>query len=466
MSLHYKKQLRPLAAALSIILLTTSGTALAGGFQLFEQNAVGVGNFDAGAAAEASDASIGWYNPAGLVRLQHQQFVLGSDAINAGIRFSGNVVNNVNAVLPIIGEVTLPASNEYGHAEGGGFIPVPFFHYALPIGDRFVFGFSSVAPFGLVTNYDDESVLRYSATKSSITAVDLTPSLAVKLTDKFSAGAGIDFVRINAEFNQMVGLGEVGPALDFPEDTDSESINKAADWALGWHAGLMYQFSPTTRVGLAYHSKLNVSASGYSKLKGPLASLATDGASDSIVSNDLQADVELPALTTLSIYHDVNDRWAVMGSVNYTQWKVFDNLPLQNAAAIQQAAGLIPGFDPAIINVNVPQHFHNTWRVAGGINFKQTDWWMWRAGLGFDQDPTNDTDRNVRLPDADRFNVALGAHFQPIPQLGFDAGWTHVFLADGVIDNLQAVGDQVTYVNGHTDSNGDIFGLQLVWTIT
>jgi long-chain fatty acid transport protein len=275
-------------------------------------------------------------------------------------------------------------------------------------------------------------------------------------------GAGLDFQHIDAQFNQDVGLGDLSlPGL--PDDTDTQSMNDASDWAWGWHAGILYQFTPSTRVGLAYHSKVNVNADGTSTLKGPLSTIATGGASDKIVSNDLTSQVTLPAFTTLSIYHDINDRWAVMGSVNYTQWNVFGNIPLDNAAAIAQA-GL--SFVPATTDVDVPQNFHNTWRVATGVNYRASEKWLLRAGAGVDEDPTNNTDRNVRLPDATRYNVAIGAHYQANKRIGIDAGWTHLFVPDAIINQGQAVAQQYTYVNGTSENSGNIIGAQLTWNIT
>lgn len=464
-------KIKTLSIALSIAFLGISSTAFASGFQLFEQNGAGVGNFDAGGAAEAADASTAWYNPAGLVMLDQQQLVISADAIDAGIEFTGNVQNYVLFNTPTGQQVPLQGSNEYGSAQGGGLSLIPSFHYAIPLSDRVVAALSLVVPFGLESSYDDDSVVRYSATDSRIADIDLTPSIGVKITNKFSVGAGLDFQHIDAELDQVVGLGDVGPIAGLPENTDTLSENDASDWSLGWHAGVLYQFTPATRVGLAYHSKTSFDLNGTSTFEGPLATVATGGVSDEIKSNNATTQITLPATTSLSIYHDVNARWAVMGTINYTDWSVFNDIPLQNLAAAQQAttAELLSGspvFVPTTsLEANVPQNFHNTWRLATGVNFRMTDYWMWRLGFGIDQDPTTAQDRNVRLPDADRYNVAVGAHYQATKKMGFDAGWTHLFIADGIINSGQTVGQQFTYVNGTSDNTANIYGLQMTWNI-
>lgn len=70
------KPLKSLVNAAVLSILATSA-AHSAGFSLYtESNGASTGNFGAGVAAEASDASIGWYNPAGLVLIKNQQAVL------------------------------------------------------------------------------------------------------------------------------------------------------------------------------------------------------------------------------------------------------------------------------------------------------------------------------------------------------------------------------------------------------
>ncbi|HAT8971145.1 TPA: transporter, partial [Legionella pneumophila subsp. pneumophila] len=69
------KPLRTLVSTAVLGVLAT-GTLNAGGFSLYTEGAgYTIGNFAAGVAAEAADASTGWYNPAGLVLIRDQQAV-------------------------------------------------------------------------------------------------------------------------------------------------------------------------------------------------------------------------------------------------------------------------------------------------------------------------------------------------------------------------------------------------------
>ncbi|VEB34747.1 long-chain fatty acid transporter [Legionella sainthelensi] len=69
------KPLRTLVSSAVIGVLAT-GVTHAAGFSLYGESAgYTTGNYAAGAAAEAADASTGWYNPAGLALLREQQMV-------------------------------------------------------------------------------------------------------------------------------------------------------------------------------------------------------------------------------------------------------------------------------------------------------------------------------------------------------------------------------------------------------
>lgn len=440
-----KKQLKTrqlffLMSTMGVMSLTTQ--AWASGYQLWEQDGASIGNYHAGRAAEGSDASIGYYNPAGLVLIKNQQLVIGADPILTSFKFDGTVAANT------LGNIPLPAKTQ-----GGAFNLVPDAHYAAPLTDNLVFGLSLVAPFGLKTDYGIDTPLRYASTKTSLYVVDLSPSLGFAINDKFSVGAGLDAEHAKASF------GVVGTALTPRLDTDSTS--EASSNALGFHAGILYQFSSQTRIGLNYQSKVtHHMKDGDSDFSGPLANNLMGGTQS---SDDFKTDVILPAMTTLSAFHNFNPRWDLMGTVAYTQWGTIDNFVLENVAGVQYHHASND------ITVVIPQNYRNTWNLSVGGNYHLNPQWLFRAGLGYDETPTNDHDRNTQLPDQDRIALALGGHYQATKCLGFDLGWTHYFVlhnAEASINNTQTVGDQVTTTTGDVKDSADVFGLQMKWDIT
>lgn len=422
-------------------MLGISSQAMASAFQLWEQDGASVGSYHAGYAALANDASIAFYNPAGIIRIKNQQAVFAGVLIASDFKYVGNI--RVNTIMG-----NAPRSVT---AQGGQTSFVPALHYVAPINEWVGFGFSIDVPFGLATNYGPNTILRYAATKTSINAIDFSPSLGIKVTDKASVGFGLDVQRVFAEFDLVGGLG-AGTSLD------TTSTNKANDTAYGYHLGAMYQFTSDTRAGISYHSQVVHHLSGSSYFEGPLAS---DFGIPTVMSSRATTKVTLPAYTALSGYHKVLPNVAVMGTVIYTQWNTFRELTLNG----------ISGRTPTLarstnITVTIPQFYRNTWNLSLGSEYYLTDRVTLRGAIGYDETPVRNRYRNVQLPDNDRYVVAIGGHYQVSKAVGLDLGWTHFLINQSrVTPPTLVVGGQRTTTSGQASGGADVYSGQVTWDI-
>lgn len=421
---------------LFLLVASVSPHLFAAAFQLWGLDAASIGNYHAERAAITEDASTSYYNPAGLVQIKNQQFVGGIAPTATDIRFRGTeAVNTLASPGP-----------KAVSAQGGSFKLLPFGHYAAPISDRVVFGLSLAEPFGFKTNYGNSTPLRYTSTLNTLDVYDLSPSLGIVATDKLSLGLGLDFQRLTGEFDYATtAVGAAGDTL---------STNTGNDWGYGYHLGALYQFTPSTRVGLSYHSQVVHQLSGTSKFIGSLT-----GASGSQYSS-LKARITLPPTTTFSAFHTINSSWDVMGSVSYTQWSVSNNMMLKNVGGIKGGA--------LTNNLRIPliRGYSNSWNYSVGANYHINDKMMLRTGVGYDKTPSDNSYRNVQLPDSNLVAVALGGHIQATDTLGCDIGWTHVFAMNTRVNNVsQVAGDQIATTNGSVQQNSDVYGLQVKWDI-
>jgi len=75
-----------------ILLLSASipNLSQASGFALIEMSASGQGNAFAGAAAHANDASTVFFNPAGMMKLEHDQLSVAGHFISPNASFANN----------------------------------------------------------------------------------------------------------------------------------------------------------------------------------------------------------------------------------------------------------------------------------------------------------------------------------------------------------------------------------------
>lgn len=419
--------------ALSLSLLSISASSFASGFQLFEYNAIEMGRYGAGGAAIAEDASSTFSNPAGLTRLEHPNFVFSAVGIWPKSDFKGTACGGV-------GCVGVPTSKD-----GGQDAVVPATHFAMPYNDWFFFGIGITAPFGLATDYGKGTPLRYSATKSEISVININPVFAAKISDHFSIGAGINIQHMRTVLNSIVNF---APAL-LPDATID---NDGDDWSTGFNAGALFELNDNTRAGISFQSQIVHHLSGTSELAGGLFPP---------LKSNLKAKVALPPTTMLSAYHAFNQAWALMGSLVYTKWDTIKQVNLKNHAIPTFTLTPLPVLGNRTGTITLPQNYNNTWRGSAAVDYNVNSRWTVRAGAGFDNSPVRTADRTIRLADNDRAAIAFGASYHPRNNLRLDAGYTHIFIKDGTIRQVRTVSNSV----GKSDNRADLFGVQLTWDI-
>lgn len=428
----------------SLSLLTAaSSQVLAAGYKMEFQSASVLA--DAGEAAVVEDAGTNWYNSAGLIMLPHQLVGSAIDLMTrskfTGSVFAPNAVGGTNFF-------------DQGSANSYHSHLLPAIHYALPIKDRYAFGLSVVPAWGLAEDYGRSSLVRYALTRVYTKSIDVAPSIAVKINDKWSLGAGPDFnyLTISERFNANTTSGIFGTT------GDSVSSVSATDWSTGWHAGALFRPNECTRFGLNYRSKIVMHLTGFSSIANfPAAGLPE--------TNNFTFHWVLPPITTLSAYRDLNSRWAVMGTISYDQWATLRNYNIQNYRTV--------GAGPAFISIPVTlyQGFRNTFDFGVGLHYKLNEKWLFRGNLKYEPTPTGDQYRDVSFPDADKLGVQIGSRYQFNKKLALDLIYGHVFTKDVPIRPTPAVnaltGVPITGVvlNGHSSTSIDLVGAQLVWNI-
>ncbi len=459
-----------IGAAFSAII--ASQVSFAGSFSLYtESRGAAVGNYAAGIAAEAADASTGWYNPAGLSLLHTSQVVFGgigvfpNSEVTGSSRFTTTGLSDYN--------------QNFTSLSGGESALVPSFHYAKPLSEKLTFGLSVLVPFGLSTQWSASGPVRYQATDSELFTVNLSPEIGARISQHMAVGLGVDVQYAKVKFNQVLGSPTYLQALNeagIPISTryfDSLSNNRGDSVALGFHAGILALFNQDhTRIGLNYQSEMEHKFHGTSSLTGVLASPDLNIADpDSIASANANAvyrngnlssnEIKLPSITTLSGYHDINERLALLASVVYTNWHSFQSIRLDNVAAY------VPGIGQTNVNSASVSNYHDTWRFAAGANYKVNEQWMVRVGGGYDQTPTNDQDRDIRIADSNRWALSIGTHYQVRPTIGVDVGYTHLFSTGDVpISVTKDAGVESTYtVDARASGYADLVGAQFTWTL-
>ncbi|MCH9755692.1 MAG: outer membrane protein transport protein [Gammaproteobacteria bacterium] len=438
-----------------------NNTVMAGGFSLYTEGSVSeLGVFAAGSAAQVPDASIGWYNPAGLVLIPEDEIVFSGVGVLPNTTLTGTSTYRTDDLPPYI--------QSFDTLNGGRNAVVPALHLAHPLGERAVAGLSIVSPYGLSTNWGNDSPLRYAGTLTELLTVLVSPEIGGFLTDNLALGVGLDLEWARVTFNAIAGspaglqhLQSEGVPVT-PTFLDSRSENTGNSFGIGFHAGVLALFNDEhTRIGLNFQSAVGHQFEGTSTLSGRLADEALENTAavyqlDTLSSNDIR----LPNITTLSIYQDMTENWVLLGSAVYTGWSVFKTTQLDNVAGFDTDTSL-----QAPITVLTEQHYRNAWRFALGTLYSFNERWTFRFGGGYDQTPTVNAERDARLPDVDRWAVATGLHYQPRPTIGFDLAYVYLWGAGRAPVHKTQVFNALSNVtvDAWGSNHAQLAGFQAVW---
>lgn len=426
----------------SLVLCCLSSQVFASGFQLLEQSVSLLGTAFSGTAALAEDASTGYYNPAGLTRIVDSQVVLGNIVIQ------GDFYLEASAATSSLGN---PLGS--GDSHPGRVVSVPNFHLAKRIDDRWVFGVNVTTPFGLSTKYGEDSIARYLATNSEIFTIDLSPSMAYQILPCLSLGFGVDAQYAQATLSVRVGAGN--PALD------GYQRNHANGWGYGYHFGILWEPFESTRVGLNYRSLIN---------------LHTDGNSENLIAQPIgyvlakvRSDITLPETATLSIYQELLPCLALTGDIAWTNWSRFHTLRLRYNRPLNIPNPLNPSIPVIAPDTDTWEHFKDTRRVALGLIYLPQERWILRAGLAFDESPVRNDFRTARLPDSNRYWLALGGAYCVNEALRVDLGYAHIFFKDrGIDEHAPFIAQTETPVSlatmqGQYKSSANLVGIQICY---
>lgn len=419
---------------------STANSALASGFAIIEQSVPGLGNAFAGSAATAEDASTIFFNPAGLTYLPGNSFSGAVYSIAPTIRFT-NRGSSLATGAPLIGG---------DGGEAGNNALVPNLYAAWSLSDRIKVGLGIGSPFALATEYDRDWVGRYQGVKSKLTTININPAIAARLTDTLSIGAGVNLQYAKAELTNAIDFGLIGRSVGLPtlpQSADGFIEVEGDDWSWGYNLGVLYAPSSNTRIGLAYRSPVthNLKGDADFSVPTPLAGLTRTGR---FTDSDASAKLKLPDTLSLSAYQKLSPKVAIVGDITWTNWSRFKELRVE--------------FDnPAQPDAVQPENWRDTYRFSLGVTYAVNDALTLRAGVAYDQSPVKEEFRTVRVPDANRTWLAIGASYRPSDSLKIDIGYAHILTDRASIDQSNLTEGRV---KGRYDNHVDVVGVQVNWS--
>ena len=444
-------------------LLVASG-ANAAAFQLAEVSTSGLGRAYAGEAAIADNAAVVATNPALMSLFKTNQFSVGGVYVDSKINMSGDV----NVTSPL-------AMNQHnpkgllasGSASHRSIVPgslVPNMYFVAPINEKFALGGGMNVNFGLKSEYDNKYNGGVFGGTTDLTALNLNLSGSYRVTEGFSAGLGLNAIYAQAKIERRAGIisdavSRVGTAIDMglinippkyapdvvalrhsitSKDKILTQLQDKAAWAFAWNAGVMYQFNENHRIGLAYHSKVDIDFTDRTATSLQARRIGQEGG----------LKLNLPDYLEFSGFHQLTEKFAMHYSYKYSHWSRLKNLYASYHADGKEA-------------FHKKMYYRNSSRVALGGTYNVDDKLTLRAGIAYDQAAATEH-ASAAIPDTNRMWYSLGATYKFTPNLSVDLGYAYLKGKKVKFTEKQTVAGLATVTANYTSkASANLYGLNL-----
>ena len=427
--------LRTASAIIALSCGFAASEAGAASFQLREPGgAIDQGASFAGDVARSGDASVIFANPAGMAHIKGYQVSTNLSLILP----SAQMTSSSGTRTGVLGGSAISGSTT---GEAGRSALLPSFFAVVPIGDDWRVGVAVTNPWGLATNYPENTVQRYHGLSSKLATYNFEPAVSYKVNPSLAIGGGVQIQYITARLTNAVDYGAVGTAAGVgritggPGAADGKAMLSANDLAVSFHLGLQYDIMPGTRLGFAYRGQVDHTLKGKGTFEGVPPVLA-----GAFREAQASTSVTLPDVISVGVAHDVNANWQALGTIAVTRWSQFKKLDI----AFDNRANSLTTFN-----------YKDTVFIALGAEYKGFDKLTLRGGVAYDQSPTSDEFRTARIPDSARFWLSVGATYKMTENMDISFGYSHLFAGTAKIDLKDKGPGTEDFLRGNVKANYD-----------
>ena len=350
------------------ILITTALLAgvmtYAGGFRVSLQGVKQLAM--AHTSAHADDASVAFFNPAGI------SFIPNKLSVAVGAFGAKSEVEYQN----------LSTLQSYKTDDPLG---TPLYAaIAYKVSNTISVGLSVTTPFGSTVKWDDNWAGNEMVQKMELKSFYFQPMISYKFNDWASIGGSFIYAK---------GLVDWDKANKTPDGI----VNIKDDKATGTGFGLGFYLKPTPNLDLsiAYRSPVDMKAD-HGKLTVDVGALS--------YQDNFTATLPLVDEYTVGVTYKVTPKWLVSADFNYHGWERYSKLTLN----FENNGTLV-----------TPKNFHNTKTFRLGTQYMFTEKFAGRLGYYYDESPYTD---DYFIPETPSFdaNVFTGGFGYKFGKLGID----------------------------------------------
>jgi long-chain fatty acid transport protein len=381
-----------LAMAMVVAILALTEASYAGGLFLTEIGTEDVALAGAGWAARAQDASTLFKNPAGMSLLEGNQFQGGLQALyfqsggfsGTNTPFGGNGGGNPVGVLP-------GASGFYVHS----------------LSKDFKVGLGVLSNFGLGLKEDQGYVGRYYVKQAALIGITFAPVASYRVNEQFSVGGGpnimVAYLKSTANVNNL-GAG------------DGQLEVKDTTVGVGGQFGVLYEPKKGTRIGVTYYSPIKLNFSDTPTFSN-LGTIGTVLQNNGVLNRRLDLGVTVPQHVILSGYHELNDRWAVMGDFGWENWSQFGEVDVSVVSNTTNSLTTATKYD-------------DTYHVGIGTQYRLNPEWLLNGGFAYDSSMVSAANRGLAIPVGATYKFGMGANYLMSPKIKLGFSYELSYIGD------------------------------------
>ncbi len=388
------------AAVAALAGVAAAPKAHAAAFYLQDQSVKGLGRAYSGEVSDTGAESL-WWNPASIAGSANEMYI------------GGNAILTSSTVADRGTTVTGPFRNGLAGGAPQAYDPVlfgvvPNSAGSFRLNDRVALGLSFAAPYDFITQYEGNSAARYDSLKARLTSIDAQLTVAAKVTSWLDIGVGL-----NTEY-MSANLAQAYPGL-LASDADGNLDLKGSGYDFGYSVGAQIH-KDRWSFGASYKSAIDHTLDGRVELGLTGLAAAVQGANTKATGN---AKLTTPWIATVGARYALTDKLTLNVQAERFGWSEFD--------AIRVTAG-------PVLSQNITQGYRDTTSGAVGVDYAMNTRLTLRAGVGYDQSPTQTRYRNSFVPDSDRMLYTIGASLKATPRMTIDASGGYVTFKGSNID--------------------------------
>jgi len=267
---------------------------------------------------------------------------------------------------------------------------------------------------------------RFQLEKISLLTITANPSIGYRVTDWLSVGAGFQAMYADMEFKLAA------PPINPPTGGDGRVKVDGNDWAFGYNFGALFELSPRTRVGVTYVSKIEPSFDG---------DLSVKTGAGAGFSADSELKFTFPQLVRVGAYHELNEQWALLGTVGWEDWSSFDSFEISTDLGGQ----------------SIETDWKDTYHFSGGVHYRPTKDWLLQAGITYDTSPVSNSNRSAEIPMDRQIRYAVGVQHQFTERMSLGGSFEYIDLGNAKISSSGLQGD-------YQDNRILAFGIHMSYT--